>query len=183
LEEKEMRTKRQQGFTLVELMLAMAVVLILVGGIVLAAGRVSRAARETTATQNVTTLATQENTFFHAWQGYSPAATNLGGSELSATTQATFAADQEIPTFEAAQLDAGYTNAGYKIVYKPGTNSFADSAGNTVFSSFEFTGIPQNISDTKAVCSDVSGTWFNTAGSGATAASGAGCKTDGYTNQ
>lgn len=162
----------------------MAVVLILVGGIAFAGSRVARAGRETTAAQNVATLASHEATFSHAWQGYSPLATNLGGSESSATAAATFAADQEIPTAQASQLDAGYVNGNYKIVYKPGPNTFTDSAGNVVASSFEFTAIPVDIAaGTKAYCSDPSGTWFNTLGTGATSASGGGCKNDSYLNQ
>jgi prepilin-type N-terminal cleavage/methylation domain-containing protein len=180
MEAKMKKQRKERGFTLIELMLSMAVVLILVGGIVLAASRVARAARETTASENVTQLANQENTFFHEWQGYSPLATNLAGSELSATTQATFSADQELPSVEANALDAGYTNGGYKITYKAGGGSFADGAGNTVYSSFEFTAIPQNISDVKATCSDPSGSWYNSLGTGATPASGSGCKQDGY---
>jgi prepilin-type N-terminal cleavage/methylation domain-containing protein len=184
MKKQNRRHGSQAAFSLIELMIGMAVVLILSSAIAFAGGRVARAGRETTAVQNISTLASHEATFSQAWQGYSPAGVNLGGSEVLATVAATFAADQEISTAEAALLDAGYVNAGYSIIYKPGPNTFADSTGNTVSSSFEFTAIPTAIAQgTKAFCSDPSGSWFNTLGVGATVATGAGCKTDGYLSQ
>lgn len=172
--------RTERGYGLVEIMLGMLIVLILVGGVAYSANRLARSARESTATGNVNVLADHENTFYHEWQGYSPLAVNMKGSELSGTTQAIFAADEELPTSEASLLDAGYVNGGYTILYKAGPITFVDSAGNTVSTSFEFTGIPQNISDTKAVCADPSGTWFNTLGTAAIPASGGGCAADGY---
>ena len=180
-----MRTRnKNRGFSLIEIMLVMGIILILVAATTVLASRGIRAANETTAAQNVSTLANNEAAFQHSWQGYSPAGTNLGGGENSSTVAATFAADQEVPTVESNQLDAGYVQSGYTILYKPGAVTFKDSAGNTVSTSFEFTAIPISVSSgTKAECSDPSGVWHNELGVGATPATGAGCKTDGYTEQ
>lgn len=162
----------------------MAVVLILVAGLVVSSARAMRASRETAAAQNVATLANDEQAFQHAHSGYSPLATNLGGSENSATLSATFAADQEVPTFEATALDAGYTTSGYIVTYKSGATTFVNADGNTVSNAFEFTAIPNAVGNgTKSFCSDPSGSWYNELGTGATVSSGAGCKTDGYTAQ
>ena len=165
-------------------MVSLTILLVIVGASVLAGGRALRASNETAAAQSVTSLAGAENTFSHEWGGYSTVATNLGGSELAATTAATFNADQEISTTQASKLDTGYVNGNYSFVYKSGGTTFTDDAGNQVASSFEFTGIPVGSnSGTRAECSDPSGTWSNTLGTGATPASGAGCKTDGYVSQ
>jgi prepilin-type N-terminal cleavage/methylation domain-containing protein len=176
--------RKRKGFSLIELMIAMAVLLIIVGALVVSGGRALRAANESSAAQNVSSLASDEQAFQHGNQGYSPLATNLGGSEVQSTVAATFAADQEVPTALAAKLDAGATNGGYTIIYKAGPTTFVNDAGNTVATTFEFTSIPNSInSGTKAWCSDPSGTWSNNLGTGATPASGAGCKTDGFLNQ
>lgn len=177
------RRKRNAGFSLVELTLAMAVVLILIGGLLYAANRVMAASRQTTAAQSVTNMATAEQTFSHGWEGYSPLATNLGGSEKSQTQAASYTLDQELPSTEAASLDTAFVNGGYTFVYKAGGTAFNDTAGDSVNPIFEFTAVPINISDPKAYCSDPSGTWFNALGTGATPASGAGCKADGFNLQ
>jgi prepilin-type N-terminal cleavage/methylation domain-containing protein len=173
----------QAGFSLIELLIAMAVVLVLVSALVVSGARAARASRETSAAQSVATLASVEQNFEHAWQGFSPLGTNLAGSELAGTTPATFAADEDLSTTQANALDAGFTQNGYKIIYKAGPTTFTDSSGNTVSNSFEFTAIPTNTSDIKSYCADPTGVWFNTLGTGATIATGAGCKTDGYISQ
>jgi len=158
-------------------------VLILVSALVIAGSRSLRAANESSAGQNVSTLASNATAFQQAWQGFPPASTNLGGLEVAGTTAATFAADQEITTTEAAALGTGFVNGNYTVLYKPGPTTFVDSAGNTVATTFEFTAIPINVSSgTKAYCSDPTGVFFNSLGTGATPASGAGCNTDGYTS-
>jgi|SRR5579862_5497680 len=181
---KKQSLRRSGGFSLIELMIAMAVLLVIVGALVVSGGRAMRASQETAAQQNVSSLASDVQAFQHAWQGYPPLATNLGGSENQSTVAATYAADQEIPTTQANALDAGYTNGGYIITYKAGGTTFNDAAGNAVFPSFEFTAIPNSTnSGTKAACSDPSGVWFNALGTGATVATGAGCKADGFLDQ
>ena len=178
------KQRRDGGFSLIELMIAMAILLVIVGALVVSGGRALRASQETAAAQNVSSLASDEQAFQHAWQGYSPLATNLGGSETQSTTAATFSADQEVPTAQASKLDAGFTNGAYIVTYHAGATTFVDSASNTVATTFEFTAIPNSVnSGTKAYCSDPSGTWFNQLGTGATIVSGAGCKTDGYLSQ
>jgi prepilin-type N-terminal cleavage/methylation domain-containing protein len=175
------KQRRQRGFSLIELLIAMAVVLILVSALVIAGSRSLRAANESSAGQNVSTLASNATAFQQSWQGFPPASTNLGGLEVASTTAATFAADQEVTTVEAAALAAGYVNGNYNILYKPGPTTFVDSAGNTVATTFEFTAVPINVSSgTKAYCSDPTGVFFNSLGTGATPSSGSGCTADGY---
>jgi hypothetical protein len=161
----------------------MAVVLILVSALVIAGSRSLRAANESSAGQNVSTLASNATAFQQAWQGFPPAASNMGGLELAATTAATFAADQEITTTEAAALGTGFVSGSYNVLYKPGPITFTDSAGNVVSNTFEVTAIPISVSaGVKAYCSDSTGVFFNSLGTGATASSGSGCQTDGYTS-
>ena len=177
------QSRKERGFSLIELLIAMAVVLILVGALVVAGSRSLRASNESAAGQNVQTLASSAAAFQGAWQGFPPASSNMGGLELASTAQATFAADQELTTTEATALATGYTNGNYNIIYKPGANTFTDSAGNVVSTTFEFTAIPNAVSSgTKSYCSDPTGIFFNALGTGATPASGAGCNTDGYTS-
>lgn len=178
-----MRNRKAVGFSLIELLIAMAVLLVIVGALIVSGQRAIRAANTTAAQQSVSSLASSAQAFSHAWQGFPTVATQLGGQEVSATTPATFAADQEIPTVEAAVLDGGtYVNGGYTFKYTAGPDTYADSAGNTVAAEFEFTAIPLTTSSgTTAACSDQTGVWVNpTGGTGATVASGAGCHTDGY---
>jgi prepilin-type N-terminal cleavage/methylation domain-containing protein len=184
---KHPRTSRkgERGFSLIELLIAMAVVLVLVSALVIAGSRALRASDESAAGTNVQTLASSATAFQQAWQGFPPAAANMGGLEVAATTAATFAKDQEITTTEAAALGTapGYVNGGYNVLYAPGATTFTDSAGNTVAATFEFTAIPITIgAGTKAYCSDQTGVFFNNLGTGATPATGGGCNTDGYTS-
>jgi len=177
------QNRKQRGFSLIELSIAMAVVLVLVGVLVPAGIRLLRSSNESAGKQNVTTLAANATSFQSAWQGFPPNSSNMGGLEFASTTAATFAADQEMATAEAAALATNYVNGNYNIVYKPGASTFTDSAGNVVSTSFEFTAIPIVISaGTQAYCSDPTGIFFNALGTGATPASGAGCNTDGYTS-
>jgi hypothetical protein len=161
------------------------VVLILVSALVVAGSRALRASNESSAGTNVQTLASSATAFQQAWQGFPPAATNMGGLEVAATTAATFAKDQEITTLEAAALGTapGFVNGNYDVLYAPGTTTFTDSSGNVVAATFEFTAIPITVSaGTKSYCSDQTGVFFNSLGITATPASGAGCQTDGYTS-
>ena len=183
MKKQDSRKKQSKGFSLIELLIAMAVLLVIVGALIVSGQRAIRAANTTASQQSVSSLASSAQAFSHGWQGFPTLATQMGGQEVSATTAATFAADQEIPTAEAALLDGGtYVNGGYKFSFKAGPDTFVDSAGNTVSAEFEFTAIPISISSgTTAACSDQTGVWTNpTGGPGATVASGAGCRTDGY---
>ena len=151
------------GFSLIELLISMAVVLILVGALVVAGSRALRASNESAAGQNVSTLASSATAFQGAWQGFPPSAANMGGLEVASSTAATFAKDQEITSTEAAALGTapGYANGNYYILYAPGGTTFVDAAGNTVAATFEFTAIPiTTTSGTKAYCSDQTRAYF-----------------------
>jgi prepilin-type N-terminal cleavage/methylation domain-containing protein len=189
-EKRKMRNKKRKsqkknsGFSLIELMISMAILLVLVGIVVLAGSRALRAANESSGSQTVSSIANAESAYQHEWQGFSDKASYLAGSEKIGTTAPTATADQELPTTTATALDTAYVNGNYNFVYKPVVPAFTDSAGQQVDTDFEVTGVPTSTSSgVKAFCASSTGVWFNTLGTGATPASGAGCATDGYTEQ
>jgi prepilin-type N-terminal cleavage/methylation domain-containing protein len=176
--------RKDGGFSLIELLIAMAVVLLLVGGIVIAGERSLQAGRESSAAQSVGSFQADETTYQRSWGGFSSLAASLGGA--GSTTAAVCTADQELVTTTGANAfpaayDAGTAvNGGYTFTYKAGGTGFAATGvcGNQVFPTYEFTANPVDLK-TKAFCSDSTGVYYLPAPTPMTTPpTGAGCLAD-----
>lgn len=179
--------KSEQGFSLIELLIAMAVVLVLVAGLVAAGAKALSASRETSAAQSMQSFANDVNIYQKNWGGYPVIAANMG-SPATPTPAGTCTADQEIaPQSAATAYDAGFVSSGYTFKYLvSGTNQFAASGGPSctakVSSDWELTSSPTALSATKSYCSDPTGNFYIPASEAAFVNSGAGCATDGGGN-
>ncbi|HEY0705127.1 MAG TPA: prepilin-type N-terminal cleavage/methylation domain-containing protein [Candidatus Acidoferrales bacterium] len=171
-----MKTQRRKnaGFSLIELLISMAVVLILVGGIAVAGARSLAAGRETSAVQSAQSFVTHATVYQKNWGGYPALAANLGGAGLAAPAACTN--DNDITTAQAASYDAGTAvNSGYTLSYK-GLGPFTGTSACGVVTTFDFTANPVD-AKTKSFCSDENGTYYLPAGT-AMANTGAGCLID-----
>ncbi len=161
------------------------VVLVLIGGLVIAGERALGASRETSAAQSVQSFAANETTYQRNWGGYSLDAKSLGGAGL--TTPAICTQDEELvtttgtPAFPAAYDTAGLAvQSGYKFQYASGQAAgFAGTGGCTqnVTPTYDFTANPVVQNAGKSFCADNTGTYYLPAGT-AMANTGIGCLAD-----
>lgn len=169
--------RRDGGFTLVELLIAMAVVLVLIAGIAIAGERSLEAGRETSAAQSVQSFAANETTYQRSYGGFSLLAANLGGagSSLTATCDV---GDQEMITTATlpGAYDTGIVQSGYTLKYAANSGAgFAGSGGcgQHVAPSYDFTATSVD-GKTKNFCADNTGAFYLPAGS-TVATTGKGC--------
>jgi prepilin-type N-terminal cleavage/methylation domain-containing protein len=174
-----MKRNKQKGFTLVELLIVVAIILVIVAIAVPSYLASVRATNETAAAGNLRTMMADANTYLGHQHVLPATASAMGGSATITTAAATCAADGELTTAQAAAYDAGFTANGYSFLWKSGgatVTSPLGCAGNTLV---EATALPATVSGgSVSYCADQTGEYEQT-GIG-TAATGAGCGTDGY---
>lgn len=153
--------KGERGFSLIELLIAMAVVLILVGGLAIAGERSLQSARESSAAQSVQSFTANATTYQRSWGGFPLTVEAMGG--LGSTAVATCTADEEmaIPG-GTATYETGIVNGGYKFQYTVSGAFNGNSCSGTpasVETGYEFFA---NAVDgkTKNFCADSSGVFY-----------------------
>jgi type IV pilus assembly protein PilA len=177
---KEMRNRKQKGFSLIELLIVVAVILIIVAIGVPSYLAAVRTSHETAAAGNLKTMQSNANTYLGHQKVYPALAADMGGAEVGTTAAAACTADNEINTLQAAAWDAGFLANGYNYKFLAGGSTITSPLGCAGNSLWEVTAIPNAVSDgSVSYCADNTGE-FEIANVG-TVASGAGCKTDGYT--
>ena len=143
--------KKQKGFSLIELLIVVAIILIIAAIAIPNLLRSRMAANEASAVGSVRTINTSEITYNSTWGvGFGAALSNLGGG-VSCTASSTTAC--LIDPVLSAGTKSGYT--------------FAAVGNGTGMTGFEVNGTPVTVGTTgqRAFCSDQSGVIrYNTAG-------------------
>jgi type II secretory pathway pseudopilin PulG len=137
------------------------VVLILVGGLVIAGERSIQAARESSAAQSTQSFAANETTYQRSYGLFSPTAADLRAPAAGGVNACTN--DGEIPASLTVNYDTGATLGGYIFKYNAGGTTAALSACNGTLNgntSFSFTAESLD-GTTKNFCSDQSGTYYS----------------------
>lgn len=176
--------KSERGFSLIELLIAMAVVLILVGGLAIAGERSLQGARETTAVQTVQSFTSNAGIFEKNNGGFP---VNVAYMQIVAGAAPTCQQDGELTNALANTYGSatGTAIGGYQFLYVAGTTgNFVGSANgcaagsNTVAPTYDFTANPVGTTPTtKSFCGDETGVYYLPAGTAMTT-TGAGCLAD-----
>ncbi|HVB55429.1 MAG TPA: prepilin-type N-terminal cleavage/methylation domain-containing protein [Candidatus Acidoferrales bacterium] len=141
--------KKQKGFSLIELLIVVAIILIIAAIAIPNLLRSRMAANEASAVGSVRTIVTSEVTYTSTYGvGFAPTLADLGG-----TTSPCVAASTSACLLDSV-LSAG-TKSGYAFLATGGGGSGTASVPDTTF---EASGIPVSASTgTRAFCSDESG--------------------------
>jgi type IV pilus assembly protein PilA len=143
---KAMQKKSQKGFSLIELLIVVAIILIIAAIAIPNLLRARIAANEASAVGSVRSVVTAEVTYSSTWgTGYAVALANLGGAVPCTASAAT-----------ACLVDpvlAGGTKSGYKIAAPGG------AAVGGIVQTFAVNAVPVTVGQTgqRAFCSDESG--------------------------
>lgn len=151
--------KKQKGFSLIELLIVVAIILIIAAIAIPNLLRSRMAANEASAVGSVRTINTSEITYNSTWGvGFAAALSNLGGTTTCTASSTTACLIDPV-------LSAG-TKSGY---------TFAAVGNGTGVTGFEVNGTPVTVGTTgqRAFCSDQSGVIrYNTAGTAVGTAAG-----------
>ncbi len=142
--------KKQKGFSLIELLIVVAIILIIAAIAIPNLLRAKMAANEASASGSVRSIVTAEISYQNAYQGYAPTILALGSAAPCVPgTLGTAAAACLIDSVLAAG-----TKSGYNIT---ATGLNANAGG--FFTGFEAAAVPQNLGVTgqRTFCADESG--------------------------
>jgi prepilin-type N-terminal cleavage/methylation domain-containing protein len=173
--------KSQAGFTLVELLVTVAIILVLIGIAIPSYSAAVRRGNLSSAAGTVDAYAKAARMYQTEWSVFPLASSNLAGAEAPAGTPATCAAGGEISTVDATTLSGTMTRSGYLINFKS-SGTATGNGGCAGATTYDVTANPVTLGSTgnEAVCEDNSGT-YHIVGALGTPATGAGCKADGFT--
>ncbi|MGH9726016.1 MAG: prepilin-type N-terminal cleavage/methylation domain-containing protein [Candidatus Acidiferrales bacterium] len=148
----ETMNKKQKGFSLIELLIVVAIILIIAAIAIPNLLRSRMAANEASAVGTVRTVVTSEVTYASTWgQGFAAAVTNLGGAVPCVTPTAAAAC-----LLDSAISVAPNQKSGYTITATGGGGAGTASSPNT---QFETAAVPMKVGTTgqRTFCSDESG--------------------------
>jgi len=162
----------QAGFSLIELLIVIAIILVIAAIAIPNFLRSRMAANEASAVENVRTITTASVIYSSTWgNGYPPTLSSLGGTGTTASCDFANLVDPVIAT-------APYTKSGYTLGYTgtEGLSPAVAGCGSQGYLGYLVTAIPQSsYSGTRSFCSDEAGViHFDTTGT--LAASEAACE-------